>query len=193
MTDTSPIVVCSNHPDITEGVRRCARCTRAFCADCYVLIGGQPYCAMCKSEQVLDVRSGVEGGLSIAPLGKRFGGAFIDGLPWAIVSSVIVARAMIAGTTVSMDAKFILLGFTSVIYDALMMQFRSQTVGKMAMHTKVVRLDGSRITTGQAWLRAIVRWVLNFLYFVDWMTIFFTRERLCVHDMVARTRVVNTD
>jgi uncharacterized RDD family membrane protein YckC len=193
MTDIAPVVVCSNHPDITEGVRRCARCMRAFCADCYVLIGGQPYCATCKSEQVLDVRSGVDAGLSIASLGRRFGGAFIDGLPWAIISSVIVFRAIIAGTAVAMDSKFILLGFTSVIYDGLMMQLRSQTVGKMAMHTKVVRIDGSRITTGQAWLRAITRWVLAFLYFVDWVTILFTRERLCVHDMVARTRVINTD
>jgi len=193
MTDLSPVLVCSNHPDITEGVRRCARCMRAFCADCYVLIGGQPYCATCKTEQVLDVRSGVDGGLPLASIGRRFGGAFLDGLPWAIVSGFFIVRAMMAGTTVAMDAKFLLLGFSSVIYDALMTQFRSQTLGKMAMHTKVVRIDGSRITTGQAWLRAISRWVLNFLYFVDWITIFFTRERLCVHDMVARTRVVNTD
>jgi uncharacterized RDD family membrane protein YckC len=63
----------------------------------------------------------------------------------------------------------------------------------MAMRMKIVRPDGTRITTGQAWGRALSRWALNFLYFVDWITIFFTRERLCVHDMLAKTRVINTD
>ena len=38
-----------------------------------------------------------------------------------------------------------------------------QTVGKMALRLRVVRPDGSPITTGQAWGRAVMRLVLGCL------------------------------
>ena len=195
MTDYSPIAVCSNHPDVSEGVHRCTRCARSFCSDCLVFISGAPYCASCKNEQLLDVRSGVDPtALPFASLGRRFGGNLIDVLPLMAVSMYIVFRAMFAGkVTQRFDPTIIALSLLFVAYDALMIQFRSQTLGKMAMKTKVVRIDGTPVTAGQAWVRALTRWALNFLYIVDWITIFFTSERLCVHDMLAKTRVVNTD
>jgi uncharacterized RDD family membrane protein YckC len=106
----------------------------------------------------------------------------------------VVFRAMFAGKVLQrFDPTIIALTLLYVAYDALMIQFRSQTLGKMAVKTKVVRIDGTPVTAGQAWVRALTRWALNYLYIVDWITIFFTRERLCVHDMLAKTRVVNTD
>jgi uncharacterized RDD family membrane protein YckC len=195
MTDLPPVAVCSNHPDISEGVHRCSRCARAFCADCLVLIGGSSYCASCKNEQLLDVRSGVDpSALQLASRGRRFGGYFLDVLPWVILSMVVVYRAMALGKFVRrFDPMLIVATITYVAYDALMIQFRSQTLGKMAAHTKVVRVDGTPVTAGQAWIRALTRWALGYLYIVDWITIFFTNDRLCVHDMLAKTRVVNTD
>lgn len=195
MTDYSPIAVCSNHPDVSEGVHRCTRCTRSFCGDCLVFIGGAPYCASCKNEQLLDVRSGVDPtALPIASLSRRFGGNLIDVLPLTAVFMYVVFRAMFAGKVLQrFDPTIIALTLLYVAYDALMIQFRSQTLGKMAVKTKVVRIDGTPVTAGQAWIRALSRWALNYLYVVDWITIFFTNERLCVHDMLAKTRVVNTD
>ncbi|MEA2569643.1 MAG: hypothetical protein QOI24_1644 [Acidobacteriota bacterium] len=195
MTDLPPVAVCSNHPDIGEGVHRCSRCARSFCADCLVLIGGSGYCALCKNEQLRDVRSGVDPGtMPFASRGRRFGGYLVDVLPWMILSGFVVYRAMALGKFVTrIDPTLIVATVTYVAYDALMIQFRSQTFGKMAAHTKVVRVDGTGVTAGQAWIRALTRWALGYLYVADWITIFFTRERLCVHDMLAKTRVVNTD
>jgi uncharacterized RDD family membrane protein YckC len=195
MTDYSPIAVCSNHPDVSEGVHRCTRCARSFCGDCLVFIGGAPYCASCKNEQLLDVRSGVDpSALPIASLSRRFGGNLIDVIPLMAVLMFVVYRAMFAGKVLQrFNPTIIAFSLLYVAYDALMIQFRSQTLGKMAMKTKVVRVDGTPVTAGQAWVRALTRWALNYLYIVDWITIFFTNDRLCVHDMLAKTRVVNTD
>jgi len=80
-------MLCRNHIDVSEGVRRCARCGSPYCQSCLVDIGGKPYCAMCKSEEILDVRSGVQSGtLDLASLGRRLGAAFVDGfLMWIVV------------------------------------------------------------------------------------------------------------
>ena len=62
---------CRNHVDVSEGVRPCARCQTAFCGDCLVTINGRDYCAVCKTEQVMDVRSGtVAGVLPLASIGR---------------------------------------------------------------------------------------------------------------------------
>jgi len=53
-------MICRNHVDVSAGVRRCSRCGVTFCSDCLVDIQGKPYCATCKGEQLLDVRSGVD-------------------------------------------------------------------------------------------------------------------------------------
>src|SRR5258707_11869269 len=50
---------CRNHWDVVEGLRQCSRCGQTFCRDCLVDINGFAYCASCKNEQLLDVRSGV--------------------------------------------------------------------------------------------------------------------------------------
>jgi uncharacterized RDD family membrane protein YckC len=195
VSDATTFPACINHPDVNEGVQRCSRCERTFCANCLVVIAGAPVCAACKNERVLDLRSGFDATtLSIASRGRRFVGNLIDVLPLVIVFMVIVIRAVIAGRVLQrFDPVVLLIGFSFVIYDGLMTQFRSQTLGKMAMRTKVVRIDGTQITAAQAWGRALSRYALNYLYVVDWITIFFTREKLCVHDMLAKTRVVNTD
>ena len=59
-----PVVRCKNHPEVTEGCVRCARCGDWFCPDCRVELDGRPYCAECKVEYVRDLQAGV-------PVGKR--------------------------------------------------------------------------------------------------------------------------
>src|SRR5436305_7391281 len=79
-------MICRNHVDVSEGVRRCSRCGTPFCRDCLVEIGGAPYCAMCKTEQLLDVRSGVSGPLDLATIGKRFLAVLVDGIILYVVN-----------------------------------------------------------------------------------------------------------
>lgn len=187
-------MICRNHVDVSEGVRRCSRCGATFCRDCLVEIGGLSYCATCKTEQLLDVRSGVSGPLDLASIGRRFVASFVDGLvtgiPALIMVFIIIGTAGRAGPRF-MTPAFYVPSIIAVIYQAAMLKARGQTLGKMAMKVKVVRPDGSDITGGQAWGREVSRALLGILYIVDYLPAFFTKDKRTIHDMLAGTRVVN--
>ena len=190
-------MLCRTHVDVAEGVRRCARCGTPYCPDCLVEIAGRPYCATCKSEQLLDVRSGVERGqLELASIWKRFGAVFLDGLliaiPMYTIMGIMIFMVSSAGEEPPFWVNFIGVPFTilSVIYEALMLQFKNgQTLGKMAVKVRVVRPDGSSISGGQAWGRVAIRTILGCLW-IDYIPALFTQEKTAIHDMVAGTRVV---
>lgn len=190
---------CRNHVDVSQGVRECSRCGQPFCPDCLVEIQGMPYCATCKSEHLLDVRSGVDKTtLDYAGIGRRFVAVFIDGLITGIPGMIIVFAFLMptlrAGGNAQppqfFNAWFIIPSIIAVIYEAMMLKSKGQTLGKMAMKIKVVRPDGSQISGGQAWGRAVARTLLGILYIVDYIPALFTKERTTLHDMAARTRVV---
>ena len=193
---------CRNHPDVLEGVRYCSQCGGPFCNDCLVTINDRLYCATCKSEQLLDVRSGVDRTrLQLAGIGRRFGALVIDRL---IVIGPLYALFLIS-MFATMNAKgepspwvFVLLLpllFGLPVYEGLMLQHKNgQTLGKMALRVRVVRADGSPITAGQAWGRSAMRFVLEgCISFVDYIPAFFTQEKTALHDMVSTTRVVDVD
>lgn len=197
-------MICRNHVDVSEGVLRCSRCGGTYCGDCLVWIQGKPFCATCKAEQLMDVRSGVN--RQQLPLGsilKRFGALFLDGiiqaLPiYAIFFVIIAASGAFSGkepNPLIFLAIYPPLFAIPVLYEALMLSTRNgQTIGKMALGLRVVRPDGSPISTGQAWGRAAMRLVLNFFCagIVDYIPAFFTDEKTALHDLVAGTRVVDT-
>lgn len=193
---------CRNHWDVVEGLRPCSRCGQTFCRDCLVDINGLPYCANCKNEQLLDVRSGVAATtLNLASIGKRFLALFIDGfiigIPFGVLFFAAVMTAVSGGqfrpeNFVAIQAFSWLSIVAMLIYEGLMLGARGQTVGKMAMGIKVVRADGGDITKGQAWGRAAMRQVLvSCLCIINYLPAFFTPDRTTLHDMVASTRVVN--
>src|SRR5947199_7859574 len=75
-----PVEVCPNHPDVSAGLVSCARCNRAFCSDCVVVLDGKPYDALCKEEQLRDIRSGTVSALQVAGAGRRFVANLVDTL-----------------------------------------------------------------------------------------------------------------
>lgn len=194
-------MICRNHVDVSEGVRRCSRCGGTFCWNCLVDIGNRPYCATCKTEQLLDLRSGVEyGGLRLSGFWQRAGAYMLDYLIQLVAMYAIFIPVGLVGAMMAEGGDpslwFLLLypiGFAVVIaYEALMLQKKNgQTVGKMALRIRVVRPDGSPITKGQAWGRATMRLVLGCLIIVDYLVYFFTPEKTTLHDMVVGTRVVD--
>ncbi|HEY0371077.1 MAG TPA: RDD family protein [Thermoanaerobaculia bacterium] len=197
-------MICRNHVDVAEGVRRCARCGGSYCNDCLVTIHDRPYCATCKTEQLMDVRSGIEISSRVTYGGfwQRFGAYIIDYIiqiipVYAIFGALMVVSGMTSGFKSSEPNLWLLLGYIPaflipICYEALMLQMKSQTVGKMALRLKVVRPDGSRITPGQAWGRAVMRLVLGCLIIGDYIPFFFTDEKTTLHDLVAGTRVVES-
>ena len=195
------MLACRNHPDVIEGIRNCSRCGGPFCNDCLVTINNRLYCGTCKAEQLLDVRSGVDRtALNLAGIGKRFGAILIDGLiinlpMYFIIFPVIFKSIQQGGGQPPLWINFISIPFmfVNLIYQALMLQMKNgQTLGKMALKVRVVRADGSPITTGQAWGRAAMRLVLGCLWIVDYIPAFFTDQKTTLHDMAAGTRVVES-
>lgn len=190
---------CRNHPDVLENVRHCSRCGGPFCNDCLVAINDRLYCVICKSEQLLDVRSGVDRTqLQLAGIGRRFGALMIDRI---LIIGPVYALFLIAMFTTA-DAKgepspwvlllLIPLFFATPFYESLMLQHKhGQTLGKMAMRIRVVRADGSPLTAGQAWGRSWMRFVLEgCASFIVYIPAFFTKEKTGLHDLVSSTRVV---
>ncbi|HKS22544.1 MAG TPA: RDD family protein [Thermoanaerobaculia bacterium] len=194
------VLACRNHPDAVEGLRYCSRCGQTFCPDCLVTIRGNTFCASCKAEQMRDLASGVDqSALELAGIGRRFGALFIDSLILSI--PIIIVMVSVIAVTVSGKSNFnpiwvqpaalVAVGLY-VVYEGLMLASRGQTLGKMAMKIKVVRVDGTAISTGQAWGRAFMRQILaSCLSIFNYLPAFFTKDRTCLHDLVASTRVVN--
>lgn len=201
---------CKNHPLVEDRLTRCAVCTEAFCPDCIVTIGGSPYCLDCKSELLLDLLSGVPSlSLDLASISRRFAAMFVDGLllslPLIIVVVLTVLPAMASGSNPENLEKFLpalplINGMLTlawmiliVAYEALMLSSSGQTLGKKALHLKVVTAEGNPISRGQAWGRAVVRQAFGLvpcLGIIDYL-VAFGADRTCVHDMMAKTRVIN--
>lgn len=203
---------CKNHPLVEEPLVRCARCGEAFCPNCIVEIGGSPYCAVCKSEILGDLRAGRPAtGPELASIGRRFGALFLDGLiltlPLTVVLVTILAMLGLLGSDargrppdfaliLAFEGMIFLVQLVSwVLYEGLMLRGGGQTVGKKAMRIRVVSAEGSPLSPGQAFGRAAMRQVLGMvpcLGLVNYLTAF-GEQRTCIHDMVARTRVITWD
>ncbi len=196
-------MICRNHVDVAEGVRRCSRCGGTYCADCLVTIQDRPFCAVCKTEQLMDVRSGVDRTrLTYGGFWQRFGAQIIDGILQAIPSYAFLFAVMFAAGAFSGKSEpspIIFLAYIPfyvlpILYEGLMLSMKNgQTLGKMALHLRVVRPDGSPITSGQAWGRAVMRLVLGCLIIGDYIPFFFTDEKTTLHDIIVGTRVVETN
>ena len=152
----------------------------------------------------MDIRSGVDATeVRLAGIGRRFAAIWVDslliGLPLMIVIFAALLPAMIKNTNQPPTSP--MFGFTSlagylsapifIVYEALMLKACGQTVGKMALGIKVVQASGQTISTGQAWGRAVVRALfISFLSIINYAPALFTKEKTCIHDMAAKTRVV---
>lgn len=210
---------CPNHPDVDEGLVRCLRCQDAFCADCVVVLVGDPYCARCKDERVRDVLSGTGGRFELAPIGPRLAAFLLDGFlklltVYAIMIPVVVvmfgslaALGGLAEGKEPSDAQAMVFGFgimglyvafafgvplaVDMLYEALMLRRWGQTLGKMALGLKVVSGEGGALSPGQVWGRTAVKAGLGSVCFlVDDICALFTQDHMAIHDLAARTRVV---
>lgn len=202
---------CKNHPLVEDRLTRCAVCTEAFCPDCIVTIGGLPYCMDCKSEMLLDLLSGVPPmTLDMASISRRFAALFVDSLILSLPLVLIVLAVMVPMLASGKKAEdfeqlfpalpllngaltLVWMGLI-VAYEGLMLSLmKGQTLGKKMLHLRVVTADGAQITRGQAWGRALIRQLFGLvpcLSLIDY-AVAFGAERTCVHDILAKTRVVN--
>jgi uncharacterized RDD family membrane protein YckC len=202
---------CPNHPQIFEPLVRCERCSISYCLDCVVPIAGFPHCAACKAEVLADLAAGVTlghlGGLDLASIGSRFAALFVDGLLIGLPAVALAFAIAIPLGFFSLEKTmaegaiglffqllytFLYLGGW-ILYEGLMLSRNGQTLGKKALRIKVVSADGGDLTRGQAFGRTAGRQLLGLIpcfSLVDY-AMAFGQERTCIHDMLAKTRVVN--
>ena len=73
-----------------------------------------------------------------------------------------------------------------------MLSQRGQTLGKIAMNIKVVTPEGRDLRPGEAWKRALARLLFdNCASIINYLPALFSREKTCLHDVAAKTRVIN--
>jgi len=193
---------CLNHPADVD-TRPCRRCERTYCFDCLVRLRGADYCLDCKTEEIRDIQSGVDRSrLDYASTSRRFQALFVDGLVQGCAAYSTLIPLMLAThlqsrmmDTPAFQTALLLLWYAAAFtvpfaYEALMLSWRGQTLGKILYGIKVVTPTGADLSRGQCWGRAGMRIVLNFCALVDYVPAFFDKERRCIHDLAAKTRVV---
>lgn len=187
---------CTNHAEIVEDLVKCSRCGKPFCPDCVVQLKGMFYCAGCKTEQVKDIASGADSTeIELASIGRRFGAMFVDGFLLNIVTAIVQAGILGTVNRVGPDPSVMIVAIVVPLcmifsYIGFMLQLKGQTLGKMAFKVKVVTPEGGDISAGQAWGRAFVQVVLGSVL-IDYIPALVTKQKTCIHDLVAKTRVVD--
>ena len=189
---------CVNHAEVLEGLNRCSRCGQDCCGDCLVELKGGFYCAACKVEQVRDIQSGVDADqVPLATTQTRMGANMLDGWLLLIVVELGGALVLRLWSPSHLEIGYVILTFVVfpglwMVYEALFLQWKGQTLGKMAVKIRVVTADWEPLSAAQAWTRAAIRFALFYLVFVDYVPAFFTKQRTAIHDLVAKTRVMKT-
>ncbi len=131
---------------------------------------------------------------SIADLSSRVIAKVID-LPFtaaSLIAASLVPVAVPASETIQLG--LILVGAFGMIVQVVLLSSHGQTIGKRLMGLRIVRADTGRnggfVTN--VLLRAVVNGLLGLtiVYFVVDSLFLLFRNRLCLHDYVAGTKVV---
>ena len=145
-------------------------------------------------------------GGNLATLGDRFAGALIDGLISLAVGfpigyflgRVVTAFGDAPGTQIIVQVLGGLLGMGLFLaIQGYFLATRSQTIGKMAVNTKIVSDSGETLPFGELYVKrylilqivSIVPFIGGFLALIDVLFIF-RSNRKCLHDDVAGTKVI---
>ncbi len=130
---------------------------------------------------------------------RRVGARVVDFIPHF---AVVVATLAAAGRVDLSDSERLPIIIFPVIYELVMVGLRGQTLGKMAVHARVVAADGGRASWAQAAVRSLSLYGLAGLagyvsvlgapsmgwLFLTLAMMFF--HGLGPHDYLARTKVV---
>lgn len=145
-----------------------------------------------------------------ATLGQRFGGAFLDGLITVLIMGILVGIFVALGffgeswiLGMKTMRMVILTGFVSfgmfVLVQFPFLKATGQTIGKKAMKTKIVTLSGEKPSMADLILKRyafmhlirVIPFAGKLLSLINILCVF-GKDRSCIHDMVAGTKVVQT-
>ncbi|MFC1587289.1 RDD family protein [Planctomycetota bacterium] len=133
------------------------------------------------------------GELKYARVLLRFGCVFAD----AIVMNIICIPFEIGQEYFSNSealALALIMGISSFairyIYEAVLVAKYGATWGKMAGKVKVVRPDGSPVSTGQAFARPLAKILSGVILGIGFFMACFDKEGRTLHDRLCNTRVI---
>ena len=143
---------------------------------------------------------------NLASRWKRLGGGLIDSMVGLVLIIPIsfftgIFKQILNGQKMTFGQEAILLGIGLLVFLILhgyLLYTRGQTIGKVVVKTKIVDLDGKLPSFGNIFVLRYLILVLvaqipvigNLIAIVNALFIF-GRERRCLHDYIAGTRVVN--
>ena len=158
------------------------------------------------------LREGVQqpGTLAYAGFWVRFLAKFIDGLVNWVIGLVVglgLATVMLGGAYFNPDPQdvpdvgllltyqavnFIVGTSLGLLYYWFFLSRYSATPGKMALGLKVVRSDGSPLTTGRIIGRYFAEWLSAIILGIGYIMAAFDAEKRALHDHICDTRVIKT-
>jgi uncharacterized RDD family membrane protein YckC len=119
----------------------------------------------------------------LADLGTRLVALFVDGLLLGILTGIIF------GTTD--DVAWLITFVMTLAYNWFFWtQWQGQTPGKRLVGIRIIKTDGSRITSTDALIRATGYYVNTMFLSIGWLWALFDEQKRGWHDMFAGTIVV---
>lgn len=189
-TPTPPVV-------LSPGQVACSQCGRAFAESDVIRYGDVAICAPCKPVFVQKLKEGVAidpRALKYAGFGRRFGGKFLDGIIQQVVQLGIRAIFFPSSfTNESLPTVLMTSGaglVFSILYEGFFLARFGATPGKMAVGIRVVRPDGSRLSTFTAFLRPLAEIVSSLTLGIGYLMAAWDSESRALHDRICNTRVI---
>ena len=162
-----------------------------------------------KDLNVQAMREGVMGDLSgpqlqYAGFWIRFAAWFLDAIILTIVmipvqlvffaavgASAADPEAMASGGAIGAILIYYLIALAvPILYRGIMVGKYSATLGKMACGLKVVRPDGSPVSTGLAFGRALAELISQIIIYIGYIMAAFDDEKRSLHDRICSSRVI---
>jgi uncharacterized RDD family membrane protein YckC len=192
---------------IAAGTGFCSECGRPFPLNQLVTIGNASVCAQCKPVYLQRVREGGQpiGGRRYAGFWIRFAAAMIDGviLDIILVILLIPMMALVGGTAALIDLSaqgpmvllaifgfYVLLMVLFFAYQVYFVSQRGGTPGKLILGLRIIRVDGSMLTKGQALGRYLCYVIDGLILYIGFIMAAFDEEKRALHDRICDTRVI---
>ena len=191
------------------GTGYCAECGRVFPLSELVAIGPVTICAACKPIHLQRLREGGHalGMVRYGGFWVRFVARMIDGFATSLIGYIFQIpllfllpttftpgqdpTALLIPRTLAIVGISTLLSLAvQVVYEVYFLSTRGATPGKMAFGMKVVRSDGSPISTGLAAGRYFAQWVSMLTLYIGYVMAGFDDEKRALHDRICDTRVI---
>jgi len=165
-------------------------------------------CGACKPVFFQRILEGapVSGQMRYAGFWIRFFAKFIDGILLSAVNMIIsipITAFTMAGAASQQSPNEAMMLLPQVILGVIQMAIAisysvffvgryGATPGKMAMHIKILRADGSSLTYGRAFGRYFAEMLSAIIFYIGYIMVAFDEEKRALHDRICDTRVIKT-